>query len=213
MEHKLIPFGKYKGQPLEQLQNDPSYTDWLLSQSWFAERYSGIRTIIINNFKENHDSPRHNALQARFLDRQFAFSVAMIARGWKIWDEWMKQVDAYKEKHKEEIFEWKNFSVNFEERGWDVVVSAQYEVATRDHAIDWGGVCKIELKPIIGEEFPSVLRQVKSRNSRNSAVLVEEFTAKSVNFNDVKTIFAASQVNLLRVSDIKMLELPLCFAA
>lgn len=211
----MIPFGKYKGQPLEQLQNDPSYTDWLLSQSWFAERYSGVRTIIINNFKENHDSPRHNALQTRFLDRQFAFSVATAAMGWMSWDEWMKQVDAYKEKCKEkaeEYFEWNNFSINFEEKGWDVVIRAKYEAANRDHAIYWGGTCGIELKPVIGEDFPSVLRQVKSRKSRNAAVIIEEFVATSVNFSDVKAIFSSSQISLLRVGDIKILELPLCFA-
>ena len=103
--------------------------------------------------------------------------------------------------------------------GWDVSVDAEYEANGKDNSrhwppgiwIKWDGTCKIELKPIIGEDFPTVLRQVKSRKPRNSTVLIEEFAAKSVGFNDVKEIFAASQINLLRVEDIKILELPLCF--
>ncbi len=126
----------------------------------------------------------------------------------------MKQVDAYKEKCKEqedEYFESKNFSIKFEEKGWDIVVNAAYEAATRKHAIHWGGTCKIELKPVIGEDFSYVLRQVKSRNSYNSAVFIEDFVATSVNFSDVKAIFASSQISLLRLSDVKLLDLPVCF--
>jgi hypothetical protein len=43
---KIMPFGKYKGQPIEVLQGDPDYRAWLISQRWFqtnhAELYAGV---------------------------------------------------------------------------------------------------------------------------------------------------------------------------
>lgn len=65
---EVIPFGKYKGQPIEQLQCDKEYLEWLLKQSWFESRYANIRTIVINNFKEASETPEHNRCQAKFLN-------------------------------------------------------------------------------------------------------------------------------------------------
>jgi hypothetical protein len=39
MSADLIPFGKYKGQPLEAIQSDKQYIDWLLAWGWFKEKY------------------------------------------------------------------------------------------------------------------------------------------------------------------------------
>jgi hypothetical protein len=33
-ETALVQFGKYKGQPLAVLAQDPSYCDWLKEQAW-----------------------------------------------------------------------------------------------------------------------------------------------------------------------------------
>jgi hypothetical protein len=68
---EIVPFGKYKGQPVEVLANDRGYLDWLTAQAWFRERYAGIYTLIVNNFGEPTETPEHNALQARFLDEDF----------------------------------------------------------------------------------------------------------------------------------------------
>jgi hypothetical protein len=68
---KIVPFGKYKGQPLEALANDRSYLDWLTAQDWFRERYANIYTLIVNNFAEPSETPDHNALQVLFLNDVF----------------------------------------------------------------------------------------------------------------------------------------------
>ena len=68
---KIVPFGKYKGQPIEAMQNDKSYLDWLSGQDWFRSRYPQLNTIIINNFNEPSDTPEHNALVALFTDDEF----------------------------------------------------------------------------------------------------------------------------------------------
>jgi len=68
---KILPFGKYKGQPVEVLEQDQQYRDWLLAQPWFRERFQLIHTYIVNNFGAPAETPEHNALQARFLDESF----------------------------------------------------------------------------------------------------------------------------------------------
>jgi hypothetical protein len=65
---EVIPFGKYKGQPIEILLADTQYRDWLLTKSWFAEKHQTIYNTIINYGAEPTDTPEHNAMQARFLD-------------------------------------------------------------------------------------------------------------------------------------------------
>jgi hypothetical protein len=67
----IVPFGKYKGQPVEALAQDRPYLEWLSAQDWFRERYTGIYTLIVNNFTEASETPDHNALQVLFLDDDF----------------------------------------------------------------------------------------------------------------------------------------------
>src|SRR6516225_4197283 len=75
---KIVPFGKYKGQPIEVLREDRSYLDWLSGQDWFRERYAGIYTLIVNNFSEVSETPDHNALQVLFLDDDFCARFATV---------------------------------------------------------------------------------------------------------------------------------------
>lgn len=67
-EKNIIPFGKYRGKPVEVLLGDAAYTEWLRGQGWVAERFPAIHTLIINNFGDPSETPEHNALQLRFLD-------------------------------------------------------------------------------------------------------------------------------------------------
>jgi hypothetical protein len=71
----VIPFGKYRGHPIEVLSSDKDYTDWLMAQPWFRERYGNMYTLIVNNFGEPGETPEHNALQAMFLDGDFCHRV------------------------------------------------------------------------------------------------------------------------------------------
>jgi hypothetical protein len=74
-ELNIIPFGKYKDQPVDVLKSDKQYLDWLMTQDWFKDRYPQLNTVIINNFKEPSDTPEHNALVANFLDDDFAYKL------------------------------------------------------------------------------------------------------------------------------------------
>ena len=69
---RLVPFGKYKGQPVEVMQMDTGYCEWLSTQDWFRERYANVyQQVIINNFTEASETPEHNKLQMLFLDKDF----------------------------------------------------------------------------------------------------------------------------------------------
>jgi hypothetical protein len=82
----IVPFGKYRGQPVEVLRADPGYTQWLLAQDWFRDRFATIHTLIVNNFGEPSETPEHNALQAKFLDHHFCYALLR-----RVGPEWIKQ--------------------------------------------------------------------------------------------------------------------------
>jgi len=87
MAPNLVPFGKYKGQPVEVLAADEEYCTWLAKQDWFRNRYTAIHTLIVNNFAAPEETPDHNALQARFLDpawREQFVSCAMFEESWTV---------------------------------------------------------------------------------------------------------------------------------
>ena len=52
----IIPFGKYKGQPVEVLAADRQYLSGSAGQSWFRERYQNIYAMFVNNFAEPTES-------------------------------------------------------------------------------------------------------------------------------------------------------------
>jgi hypothetical protein len=74
-ENSVVPFGKYKGQPVEVIAEDRQYCDWLLAQAWFIQRYPQLHTLVINNFGEPSETPEHNALQIRCLEDRFRLQV------------------------------------------------------------------------------------------------------------------------------------------
>jgi hypothetical protein len=72
----VVPFGKYKGQPVEALIADADYLNWLKEQAWFRERYATIYQLVINYGAEPTETPDHNALQVLFLDDGFCLGLA-----------------------------------------------------------------------------------------------------------------------------------------
>jgi hypothetical protein len=75
---EIVTFGKFRDKPVEALVQDAQYCKWLLTQSWFQEKFPNIHTLVINNFGAPSETPEHNALQALFLDEKWikAFVVA-----------------------------------------------------------------------------------------------------------------------------------------
>lgn len=76
----IVPFGKYKGQPIEQLQADPQYSEWLMEQQWFRERFRQPYTALAAN-REPAETPEHNAMQAKFLNKDLCFHLLEFVGG------------------------------------------------------------------------------------------------------------------------------------
>jgi len=78
---KIIPIGKHKGKSIEEVRLiEPQYLDWLAAQDWFNKKYADLIEAIRGGGQPSF-TPEHNALQARFLDPQFA--VAATAVCWR----------------------------------------------------------------------------------------------------------------------------------
>lgn len=68
----IVPFGKYKGRLIEEvLLDDPQYLQWLAGQAWFRDKFAVLYQVIINRGAEPEETPKHNALQVRFLENDF----------------------------------------------------------------------------------------------------------------------------------------------
>lgn len=241
MTSELIPFGKYKGQPVEQLQHDEQYAGWLVQQPWFKERYGKIHTLIVNNFKEESASPEHNRMQVRFLNKEFCLKFALSSLGEGMVEDAEElsvitcgtNIEDYRERFNPEPWQYKKWlAVQFEDYGWDVVLSVRkcYPYLKISNYESCDGVVKkeklfthdcnfcffIELKPTIGDDFPAVLRQVKSRamrcnfpvretlSSKNIVFVVcDSFQSDSVSLEDAKSMFAASRIYLMLSSEVQ----------
>jgi uncharacterized protein (DUF3820 family) len=76
MTAEIVPFGKYKGQPVAALAADEDYCEWLTAQPWFRQKYGNVYNILIQGGAEPQDSPEHNQMQAMYLDDARCFMLA-----------------------------------------------------------------------------------------------------------------------------------------
>jgi hypothetical protein len=75
----MVPFGKFKDQPMEVLRDTPEGRSWLgwsmanARPTW--DRYPQHVTYVINNFAAPSWSPEHNRFQVMFLNENFVAAV------------------------------------------------------------------------------------------------------------------------------------------
>lgn len=73
----LVPFGKYRGKPIEAMLQDPAYCEWFMSQPEMKQKYGNVYQVVINNFGEPSETPESNEMQAKFLSMEFRVQFAM----------------------------------------------------------------------------------------------------------------------------------------
>lgn len=183
---KIIPFGKHREKPIQILQQDAAYRDWLMQQNWFRDRHESIYQLIVNNFGEPTETPEHNAMQARFLNDELCIGL-LRKLGWEPFDH---QGNG-------------RLLRSFEERGWDVsirAISTTISGGTRRLA----AVC-LELKPFLGDDYPAVLRQMRAAQASGDlgALVVGQFTAIGATLEQVRAIFEQSGFHLVMMSEIE----------
>jgi hypothetical protein len=86
MNSEIVPFGKYKNQPLETLLAHQSYLEWVSGQpgimAMLQGKYPALFNVITVGAPQTDDTPEHNKMQALFLDRDFqhAFLQVVISK-------------------------------------------------------------------------------------------------------------------------------------
>jgi hypothetical protein len=208
----VVPFGKYKDRPVDAMMEDQKYLQWLLAQPWFSDNYPQIYTIVVNQGVEPVDSPEHNAMQAKFLELELCEKV--VAAYFPTPDEWLavsrKWADAAcpKQANLERIgevfFEKDNIDVSFHfhtHRRRSVYKGQEFDEYAYNYAQFY-----LELKPTMGDDYPSVLRQMQRYQSQKPGgfwvLVIGAYTGTSVTHDQVLRIFAMSKIKVLTMPDI-----------
>ena len=198
MVNNIVPFGKYKDQPVEVLAQDREYTDWLMGQSWFKDRYQNIYTLIINNFTEPSETPEHNALQALFLDDVFAQWVVFLCYRKMVADavkDWEDRRDSHKragltDYPDELVVRWE---VQFEVNGADVLI----------WCIGLSLSFRVEIKPAVGDDYPAIIRQMRNIRAPGSRILLlYRYTGIGATYEQVVEIFSRSNIKVVTLSEV-----------
>jgi hypothetical protein len=178
----IVPFGKYKGQPVEVLIGDVEYCEWLASQPWFRDRFAAIHQVIINYGQQPTETPEHNEMQAWFLDdavcRRAALAICPEAFDAAQYPPHQPPLE-----RDAEICDRR-----FEEAGWDVA-----------YRMGWENFL-VECKPLLGDDYPAVLRQVLPRQTHGwRAVVVRRYQFERVGWEQVREIFRGSLIRLIHM--------------
>lgn len=171
-ELPLITFGKYKGQPVTALYSDPKYLEWCKQQNWFQK--TTCYNIIVNQIlvtDKDSKTPEHNKLQKTFLNKDIALKFISKVHPLLVGE---KNTDYSTEF--EGMFNWDLIINNISrfrcicdwETKKDDRCSCKYE--KEDDVSKEPIFC--EIKPSIGDDYPSVLRKMKTQI---------ELTRKSMN--------------------------------
>jgi hypothetical protein len=93
-------------------------------------------------------------------------------------------------------------SVAFEQRGVDVALSWDFDSSEGEleHPDLHRPEC-IEIKPSLGDDFPSVMRQMA--RLRAGVLVVGSYTGRAVPFPDLRKMFAANGIKVLTVQEIE----------
>ncbi len=240
---RVIPFGKYKGQPVEHLLADPDYRGWILAQpglmTMLEKRHPALINVITVGAPTTNDTPEHNKIQALFLGRDFQYAFLELMTGKSVLV--LAQEQARKRllremselpKVKETVSRLEGYIKDYESRvsygeKWCVdnlarareelaeakkklLISPAYPLPPKVHLdfecgydVDlkcgWGSYYvrhyRIEIKPQMGDDYPSVLRQMKRNGA--STLLIGFFEAESVTLKQVRGVFGDNRVVLL----------------
>lgn len=255
---KIIPFGKYKGQPVAVLSSDPDYVKWLLAQQHIKTRHPELVSIIINNFQEPSETPEHNAIQVKFISKKFRENFALYVD--KITNEKINNVylaienivEKYsesktpsvycsnenekisKEKDRQyKILEIKNEIINqlngvafstsdveFESDGTDVSFHSYIETGNKldydeKHNEIMEGLYnefkyfsyRIEIKPIVSDDFPAVLRQMKISNS--NILFINSYTGIGATIEEFIDYFKSQKIRVVFEAELESFNMSL----
>lgn len=192
MDNLIIPFGKYKGQPLEVMAKDEQYMEWVQQQDWFKQKYPQINTVIINNFKEPSETPEHNKIQGLFLNNEFCLKFIKVLLK-------TSKNELNNKRLRQIMYDYESHHCLYEECGADVLLIIYSKGFLGEKIL-------IELKPCVGDDYPAVLRQIKSLKqytiSVQNVLLINEYTGSGLTKNEFIKLFQSQDIVVLFVNDV-----------
>jgi uncharacterized protein (DUF3820 family) len=173
----LVPFGKYKGQPITTLMNDTKYLEWCKQQEWF-QKFPIVYNICVNQTittnNSNSKTSEHNKLQNLFLNNENVEKLLKI-----IFKKTSKNIQIGSGDIKfEGMFNWDLIVRNYQwwlcECDWsdetkdrcDCEIKKKYN---ERYKIPEGGEdlnfdeLYCEIKPLMGDDYPCVLRKMNTQ--------------------------------------------------
>lgn len=197
MTSETVPFGKYKGRPVQDMLADAEYMAWLEAQPWFRERFGKI--LARRDEDAASRTPVHNRLQALFLSSRYCAAFMRVAA-----PDYLQE--AQRNYHCAEV-DRLHCAAAFEDRGADVRIYFLYasDEWAREHHHWWmhgyaRGSAGLELKPTVADEYPAVLRQMQRNKSR--FLFVGEYRGEGVTEEQFVAIFAASGLRVVFKRDV-----------
>jgi len=194
---EIIPFGKYKGQPLEAIKHDEQYLDWLSSQDWFREKYANIyQQIIVNNFTEPADTPDHNKMQSKFLNKDYCLKVLIKPEDIKKANVKWHGVE-FESKEGSDIvctFYYDYYDVTYDS-GNDEYIRSKKPIRRIFHKV-------VEIKPFVGDDWPAILRDIKHRKHTYfcaKVLIYSGYSGTGCSESEMIEIFKSSEIQVMKV--------------
>ncbi len=261
----IIPFGKYKGQPITTLLADTKYLEWCKQQD-FLKNYPIVYNICVNqtivNQNENSKTPEHNKMQNLFLEEENQNKLYDVLFNHKSLINKIQNGLIHKDFNKyfedfEDYKEWlKNlFSINkieFEAKyNWDILIHTEEHILSLQYKKEYWKEEKnilkkyfidifnfkncyvnnenegvdvsillikpsiyIEVKPLLGDDYPNVLRKMKQQVNITSCdkdnrlckklyiLLVKDFASSTTTKEQLIEIFQQSNIKVIFLKDI-----------
>ena len=265
----IVPFGKYKGQPVTSLMADTKYIEWLKNQEFF-KKHTTIYNICITQSLPNTESctPEHNKLQNLFLDDNYCKKLFMLRRKTTI-DDTITELDEFEIKSEPKFTVKREFEAEF---NWDMKLDMIYNFnigkikdkyigEKNDNRIilpenkkvkyitwynreifndktdefknfkdyvdiqhGYSGPCImlsrigvesldvnwfLEIKPLLGNDYPNVLRKMKTQMKlskiKHSILFVDKFSSESTTVEQLKEIFKESNISIVFKSELDLI--------
>lgn len=178
MSDDTVPFGKYRGKPVEDMLADTDYMAWLEGQPWFRARFAHL--LARRDVEAANRTPAHNRLQAMFLDPVYQMAFVRVAE-----PAFLEACDTQHQKHLAEAPELaarettkllqkietaRADAAEDHDKGWkfqrsgEIIKAAEAEMVSLKQALAGTSNAKLEYKPrVVFEAKSDVLLTVEGR--------------------------------------------------
>jgi hypothetical protein len=159
---------------------DKPYCEWFAAQAWASEKHPEIVRFIQEGEQGGNETPEHNRIQAMFLELDVRNALIKICGG--------------------NPEKWIYHKVDFENSGIDVLIHPQFSEPFS------GRFFAIEVKPHVSDDYPVVIRQVRSKQRKNDAgrwvVYTESVSSQAVTEWQMREMFRLAGIWLVTKEEL-----------